>query len=42
MSELYDLRGVLEVSAVGCVRIVTLNRPDKLNAVNGDLHWALA
>jgi enoyl-CoA hydratase len=42
VSELYDLRGVLDVAAVGSVRIVTLNRPDKHNAVDGDLHWALA
>jgi enoyl-CoA hydratase len=33
---------VLEVTADGPVRVVTINRPDELNAVNADLHRALA
>ncbi|WP_280402228.1 enoyl-CoA hydratase/isomerase family protein [Nocardia carnea] len=38
----YDLPEVLTVTADGPVRIVTINRPDELNAVNADLHRALA
>lgn len=38
----YDLPGELTVEAEGPVRIVTLNRPDELNAVNRELHCALA
>ncbi|HEY8217968.1 MAG TPA: enoyl-CoA hydratase/isomerase family protein [Acidimicrobiia bacterium] len=38
----YDLPGVIQVKADGPVRIVTLTRPDQLNAVNDDLHRALA
>lgn len=38
----YDLPDELTVSADGPVRIVTINRPDQLNAVNQALHWALA
>jgi enoyl-CoA hydratase len=38
----YDLSDVIRVKADGPVRIVTLNRPDHLNAVNEELHHALA
>ncbi|WP_068160639.1 enoyl-CoA hydratase/isomerase family protein [Rhodococcus phenolicus] len=38
----YDLPDVLTVESDGPVRIVTVNRPDELNAVNADLHRALA
>jgi enoyl-CoA hydratase len=38
----YDLPGELTVEADGPVRVVTLNRPGALNAVNRELHWALA
>jgi enoyl-CoA hydratase/carnithine racemase len=38
----HDLSGVIEVKEDGPVRIVTLNRPEHLNAVNDDLHRALA
>jgi len=38
----YDLPGELTVEADGPVRVVTLNRPDQLNAVNARLHFALA
>lgn len=34
--------GVLEVTADGPVRVVTLNRPEKRNAVNYSMHHALA
>jgi len=37
----YDLPDVLKVTATGPVRIVTLNRPDKVNAVSQPLHHAL-
>jgi enoyl-CoA hydratase/carnithine racemase len=37
----YDLPAELTVSTEGAVRVVTLNRPDELNAVNRPLHWAL-
>ncbi len=33
---------VLRIDAEGPVRIVTLDRPDELNAVDRSLHWALA
>jgi len=39
---MYDLPDVIEVRADGPIRIITLNRPDALNAVNDDLHTALA
>ncbi|HEY3868806.1 MAG TPA: enoyl-CoA hydratase/isomerase family protein [Actinocrinis sp.] len=38
----YELPAELTVSAEGAVRVVTINRPDELNAVNQPLHWALA
>jgi enoyl-CoA hydratase len=38
----YDLPDVIRVTADGPVRIVTFSRPDHLNAVNDDLHRALA
>jgi enoyl-CoA hydratase len=38
----YDLPAELTVAADGPVRVVMFNRPDELNAVNKDLHWALA
>ena len=37
----YDLPDVVRVDADGPVRIVHLNRPEQLNAVNADLHFAL-
>jgi enoyl-CoA hydratase len=39
---LYGLPDELNVEADGALRIVTLNRPDSLNAVNATLHRALA
>jgi enoyl-CoA hydratase len=38
----YDLPGVLTVEADGPVRIVRLNRPEQLNAIDHELHAALA
>ena len=38
----YRLPSVIRVEADGPVRIVRLNRPDHLNAVNDELHQALA
>lgn len=38
----YDLPKELIVECDGPVRTVVINRPDDLNAVNKDLHWALA
>jgi enoyl-CoA hydratase len=38
----YDLPGVIRVDADGPVRVVTLTRPDNLNAINDELHRALA
>jgi enoyl-CoA hydratase len=38
----YNLPDSLTVEAEGPVRLVTINRPDALNAVSKDLHWALA
>jgi len=38
----YDLPDVIEVEADGPVRIVRLSRPEQLNAINDDLHLALA
>jgi enoyl-CoA hydratase len=37
-----DLRPVIEVAHDGPVRIVTLNRPEQLNAANAQMHHALA
>ncbi|HEY1741069.1 MAG TPA: enoyl-CoA hydratase/isomerase family protein [Acidimicrobiia bacterium] len=37
----YDLSDVVRVEADGPVRIVRLNRPEQLNAVNADLHLAI-
>jgi enoyl-CoA hydratase len=37
----YDLPNVIRVEADGPVRVVTLARPDALNAINEDLHLAL-
>lgn len=39
---MYDLPDETEVSAEGPLRIIRLNRPDALNAVNDDLHTGLA
>ena len=39
---MYDLPDELQVRADGPVRIITLNRPDNLNATNHVLHSALA
>ena len=38
----YDLPAELTVEADGPVRTVTFSRPAELNAVNKELHWALA
>jgi enoyl-CoA hydratase/carnithine racemase len=38
----YDLQGVIRVEEDGPVRIVRLDRPEQLNAVDDDLHSALA
>jgi enoyl-CoA hydratase/carnithine racemase len=37
----YDLPDVIRVDADGPVRIVTLSRPEQLNAINDELHLAL-
>jgi enoyl-CoA hydratase len=42
MTYTYELPPELVVEASGPVRTVILNRPDELNAVNKELHWALA
>src|SRR3954464_12957439 len=39
---MYDLPDEIDVKADGALRIVTLNRPDALNAVNDNLHVGLA
>ncbi|QFG26111.1 enoyl-CoA hydratase/isomerase family protein [Actinomadura sp. WMMB 499] len=39
---MYDLPDEIEVTADGPLRIITLNRPDDLNAVNDPLHEGLA
>jgi enoyl-CoA hydratase len=38
----YDLPDVIRVEADGPIRIVRLSRPEQLNAINDDLHLALA
>jgi enoyl-CoA hydratase len=37
-----DLPDSLTIEARGAVRVVRLNRPQQLNAIDRDLHWALA
>ncbi|NKY51014.1 enoyl-CoA hydratase/isomerase family protein [Nocardia vermiculata] len=39
---MYDLPDEVDVRAEGSVRIITLNRPDALNAVDDNLHTGLA
>lgn len=39
---MYDLPPEIDVQADGALRIITLNRPDELNAVNDALHVGLA
>ncbi|WP_063047754.1 enoyl-CoA hydratase/isomerase family protein [Nocardia pseudovaccinii] len=39
---MYDMPAEIDVRAEGPVRIITLNRPDALNAVNDPLHAGLA
>ncbi|MEU0542914.1 enoyl-CoA hydratase/isomerase family protein [Nocardia sp. NPDC005978] len=39
---MYDLPEEIDVQADGPLRIITLNRPDALNAVNDELHTGLA
>ena len=39
---MYDLPEEIEVCADGPLRIITLNRPEALNAVNDALHTGLA
>jgi enoyl-CoA hydratase len=39
---MYDMPDEIDVQADGPLRIITLNRPDALNAVNHDLHVGLA
>ena len=38
----YELPAELSVEVDGAVRVVTMNRPEELNAVSRELHWALA
>jgi enoyl-CoA hydratase len=38
----YDLPEEVAVEADGGIRTVVMNRPGELNAINQDLHWALA
>jgi enoyl-CoA hydratase len=38
----YDLPEEVAVEADGPIRTVVMNRPGELNAINQDLHWALA
>lgn len=42
MSGMYNLPAEIDVRADGPLRIITLNRPDELNAVNNPLHEGLA
>ncbi len=39
---MYDMPAEIDVAADGPLRIITLNRPDALNAVNDNLHSGLA
>lgn len=39
---MYDMPTEIDVRADGALRIITLNRPDALNAVNDNLHTGLA
>ncbi len=39
---MYDMPDEIQVEADGPLRIITLNRPEELNAVNDDLHVGLA
>src|ERR1700751_5836761 len=39
---MYNMPTEIDVRADGALRIITLNRPDDLNAVNDDLHSGLA
>lgn len=39
---MYDMPSEIDVRADGALRIITLNRPDDLNAVNDNLHVGLA
>jgi enoyl-CoA hydratase/carnithine racemase len=39
---MYDMPEEIDVKADGPLRIITLNRPDALNAVNDALHVGLA
>ena len=39
---MYDMPDEIDVKADGALRIITLNRPDELNAVNDALHVGLA
>lgn len=39
---MYDMPSEIDVQADGALRIITLNRPDDLNAVNDNLHVGLA
>ena len=39
---MYDMPDEIDVQADGSLRIITLNRPDALNAVNHELHVGLA
>src|ERR1700736_775371 len=39
---MYDMPTEIDVRAEGALRIITLNRPDDLNAVNDNLHVGLA
>ena len=39
---MYGMPDEIDVKADGALRIITLNRPDALNAVNDNLHVGLA
>src|ERR1700730_5575173 len=41
-SDMYDMPNEIDVRAEGALRIITLNRPDDLNAVNDNRHVGLA